>query len=134
MYRIGRSYPLEVVKRVEFGVYLDAGNLGEILLPNRVAPEGLEIGDSVKAFLYLDSEDRPIATTKRPRVQVGQFAYLQVVETTHFGAFLDWGLDKHLLVPFAEQHVKMLEGKSYLVYVYQDRRDGRIVEIGRAHV
>ncbi|ABD80780.1 CvfB family protein [Saccharophagus degradans] len=127
MYRIGRSYPLEVVKRVEFGVYLDAGNLGEILLPNRVAPEGLEIGDSVKAFLYLDSEDRPIATTKRPRVQVGQFAYLQVVETTHFGAFLDWGLDKHLLVPFAEQHVKMLEGKSYLVYVYQDRRDGRIV-------
>lgn len=127
MYRIGRSYPLEVVKRVEFGVYLDADNLGEVLLPNRVAPEGLEIGDSIKVFLYLDSEDRPIATTKRPRAQVGQFAYLNVVETTQFGAFLDWGLDKHLLVPFAEQHLKMLEGKSYLVYVYQDRRDGRIV-------
>lgn len=127
MYKIGYSYPLEVVKRVDFGVYLDAGNLGEVLLPNRVAPDGLEEGDSVKAFLYLDSEDRPIATTKRPRAEVGQFAYLKVVETTHFGAFLDWGLDKHLLVPFAEQHIKLLEGKSYLVYLYIDKRDGRIV-------
>lgn len=125
--KLGRSYELEVVKELDFGFYLDAENLGEVLLPNRVVPEGTNVGDSLSVFLYLDSEDRPIATTKKPRAQVGQFAYLRAVETTDFGAFLDWGLDKHILLPFAEQHRKIEVGKSYLVYLYLDERDGRIV-------
>ncbi len=127
MLKLGRSYELEVVKELDFGFYLDAENLGEVLLPNRVVPEGTNVGDSLSVFLYLDSEDRPIATTKKPRAQVGQFAYLRAVETTDFGAFLDWGLDKHILLPFAEQHRKIEVGKSYLVYLYLDERDGRIV-------
>lgn len=127
MLDIGHSYTLTVTKRVDFGVYLDAENLGEVLLPNRAVPDGVDVGSAIKVFLYLDSEDRPIATTRRPRVEVEQFAYLTVVETTNIGAFLDWGLDKHLLVPFAEQHRKMEQGKSYLVFVYLDPRDGRIV-------
>ena len=124
---IGQSYKLEVVKQVEFGYFLDADNLGLILLPNRNAPKGLKVEDWVQVFLYLDSEDRPVATTQMPKAEVGQFAYLPVVETTKFGAFLDWGLDKHLLVPFAEQHRPMQQGHSYLVYLYIDARDERIV-------
>ncbi|MGI1678920.1 MAG: GntR family transcriptional regulator [Cellvibrionaceae bacterium] len=127
MVEIGRTYPLTVVKRVEFGVYLDADNLGEILLPNRAIPENTEIGDSVDVFIYLDSEDRLIATTRRPRAQVGEFAYLTVADTNQVGAFLDWGLEKQLLVPFSEQHRPMETGKSYLVYLYVDARDDRIV-------
>jgi len=127
MIEIGHTYPLTVVKRVEFGVYLDADNLGEVLLPTRVVPENTNIGDTVNAFIYLDSEDRLIATTRKPRAQVGEFAYLTVADTNQFGAFLDWGLDKQLLVPFAEQHRPMETGKSYLVYLYMDARDDRIV-------
>ncbi|MFL0799509.1 MAG: GntR family transcriptional regulator [Agarilytica sp.] len=127
MLTVGSTYELEVIKHVDFGVYLDAENLGEVLLPKRFVHEDTSVGDMVRVFLHNDSEDRLIATTQRPRIQVGQFAYLKVLETTRFGAFLDWGLDKHLLVPFAEQHQPMKEGKSYLVYAYTDKRDGRIV-------
>lgn len=127
MRELGRSYELEVIKKVDFGVYLDAQNLGEILLPRRWVPEDVCEGDVLAVFLYLDSEDRPVATTVRPRAEVGECAYLKVMQTTKFGAFLDWGLDKQLLVPFAEQHQPMVEGKSYLVYLYIDPRDDRIV-------
>ncbi len=127
MLELGHSYGLTVVKQVEFGVYLDAKNLGEILLPSRVVPDGTQAGDNLNVFIYLDSEDRPVATTKQPYAEVGQFAYLQVVDTTVYGAFVDWGLDKQLLIPFAEQHVKMESGKSYLVYIYVSPRDDRIV-------
>lgn len=124
---IGQSYTLSVIKRVPFGVFLDAGNLGEVLLPTRYVPQDAEIGDQIDVFLYLDSDDRLIATTRRPSVKVGQFAYLPVVQVTEVGAFLDWGLEKNLLVPFAQQHLPLQENKSYLVYVYIDGRDGRIV-------
>lgn len=127
MLKVGRTYELEVIKHADFGVYLDAENLGEVLLPNRFVEEDTDVGDVLRVFLYNDSEDRLIATTQRPRIQVGQFAYLKVAETTRFGAFLDWGLSKHLLVPFAEQHKRMEAGKSYLVFAYVDQRDGRIV-------
>jgi len=123
---LGSTYTLEVTKLMDFGVYLNAGNLGSVLLPRRLAPEGLAPGDSVKVFLYLDSEDRPVATTQRPRAQVGQFAYLEVVDKTDVGAFLDWGLDKDVLVPFSEQHRPMEVGHSYLVYLYLNDADGRI--------
>ncbi len=127
MIEIGQSYSLVAIKKVDFGVYLDAKNLGEVLLPKRYVPEDLTFGDEVDVFLYLDSEDRPVATTKKPKVKVGQFAYLKVVDTSSVGAFLDWGLDKDVLVPFAEQHRQMEVDKSYIVYLYIDRLDGRIV-------
>ncbi|MBW1679262.1 MAG: GntR family transcriptional regulator [Deltaproteobacteria bacterium] len=126
MIRIGQTYELDVVKIVDFGVYLDAKNLGEVLLPRRHAPCDLSEGDSIDVFLYLDSEDRPVATTQKPKAIVGEFAHLCVLATTNIGAFLDWGLDKDVLVPFAEQHRPMEVGRSYLVYLYLDKVDGRI--------
>lgn len=131
MISIGQSYELEVVSIVDFGVYLDAEDLGEVLLPRQHAPRDLSPGDLVKVFLYLDSEDRPVATTQKPKARVGEFAYLRVVANTDVGAFLDWGLDKDLLVPFAEQHRPMEIGHSYLVYVYLDAIDGRIAASSR---
>ncbi len=127
MISLGRSYKLGVIKKVDFGFYLDARELGEVLLPKKYAPQGLAPGDVLEVFLYLDANGLPVATTQTPKVQVGEFAYLPVVDCTDVGAFLDWGLDKDLLVPFAEQHRPMVEGKSYLVYVYIDDADGRIV-------
>ena len=127
MIKIGQSFPLDVVSIVDFGVYLDAGELGEVLLPRKYVPGDVALGDTITVFLYLDSEGRPIATTQRPKARVGEFAYLTVVANTEVGAFLDWGLDKDLLVPFAEQHRPMEVGHSYLVYVYRDIIDGRIV-------
>lgn len=126
MIQIGHSYELVVVKVVDFGVYLDAQELGEVLLPKRHLPEDVTIGDSIEVFLYLDSEDRPVATTQKPKAKVGEFAYLTVVDNTEVGAFLDWGLDKDILVPFAEQHRPMEPGHAYIVYLYIDRQDGRI--------
>ncbi len=127
MLKIGQSYELTVAKKVHFGFYLDAKNLGEVLLPSKHAPDGLSIDDSIDVFLYLDSEDRPVATTQEPKVKVGEFAYLKVLAITDVGAFLDWGLDKDVLAPFAEQHRPMEVGRSYIVYLYLDKLDGRIV-------
>lgn len=125
MIEIGNTYHLLVIKRTDFGVYLDAENLGEILLPSKHTPDNLSIDDTVEVFLYLDSEDRPIATTQTPKAEVGEFAHLEVKENTPFGAFLDWGLDKDVLVPFAEQHRPMVVGHSYIVFLYLDNQ-GRI--------
>ncbi len=126
MITVGNYYNLEVVKSVEFGFYLDAKNLGEVLLPGKYATKDTAIGDSLDVFLYLDSEDRPVATTETPFACVGEFAYLRVVATTKVGAFFDWGLEKDLLVPFGEQHVPMVERRSYLLYLYLDKASGRI--------
>ncbi len=127
MIQIGRTYTLNVTKLLAFGAYLDAENLGEVLLPRRVVPDALAVDDAIEVFLYLDSEDRPVATTKKPKAEVGQFAYLMVVDSNDFGAFLNWGLEKDVLAPFAEQHRPMEVGKSYIVYLYIDKNDGRIV-------
>ena len=126
MITIGQYYELEVLKEVEFGIYLDADNLGEVLLPSKYVPQDLAIGDVIEVFLYLDSEERPVATTQRPKAVAGQFAYLEVVASTSVGAFLDWGLDKDVLVPFGEQHRPMETGNYYLVYIYVGDSDGRI--------
>ncbi len=123
MIEIGRTYHLRVVKETEFGVYLDAENLDEILLPSKHAPDNLSIDDTVEVFLYLDSEDRPIATTQIPKAEVGEFAYLEVKDNTQFGAFLDWGLAKDVLVPFSEQHRPMTVGDYYIVFLYLDNQD-----------
>ena len=127
MVKVGNTYQLEVVKSLDFGYYLDAKELGEVLLPNKNAPRDLNVGDIIYAFIYLDSEDRPIATSKQPKAEVGQFAYLKAVARTHVGTFLDWGLEKDVLVPFAEQHRPMDVDTYYLVYLYRDKNDGRIV-------
>ena len=127
MIKLGRHCELRVCRKEDFGFYLDAYSLGEVLLPRKFAPTGLELDDSLAVFLHLDSEDRPVATTQKPKAQVEEFAYLEAVATTDVGAFLDWGLDKDLLVPFAEQHRPMQVGHFYIVYLYLDKLDGRIV-------
>jgi len=118
--KLGEVNQLEVVKEVDFGYYLDGADLGEILLPHGSCEQLFRTGDLVDAFLYKDSEDRLIATTKTPLAQVGQVTTLRVNATTQVGAFLDWGLEKDLLVPFSEQAESMVEGKDYLVVVYID--------------
>jgi uncharacterized protein len=123
---IGRYNLLRVVKKVDFGVYLDGKTDGEILMPERYVPEGTLIDDVLNVFIYLDSEDRLIATTEKPYAQVGEVAMLKVKAVDRFGAFLDWGLMKDLLVPFREQKTDMIEGRSYLVYVYLDEKTNRI--------
>ncbi|MCK9311845.1 MAG: S1-like domain-containing RNA-binding protein [Bacteroidales bacterium] len=123
---LGKMNPLKVVKTVEFGVYLDGGSDGEILLPTRYVPENCKIEDTLSVFIYTDSEDRLIATTLRPYAMVGEFACLEVQEVNEVGAFLDWGLMKQLLVPFREQHAKMREGGRYPVFIYVDYESKRI--------
>lgn len=126
MLTLGQTYILRVAKITQQGAYIDAENFGEVLLPTRYCPGDLVVDDYLSVFLYEDSESRFIATTQVPKAQVGDFAYLPVVATTGFGAFIDWGLDKDLLVPFGEQHRAMQVGQSYLVYLYVNSADGRI--------
>lgn len=126
MAEIGKLNNLIVLKEVDFGVYFDGEELGEILLPKRYLPENLSLGDVIEVFIYLDSEDRLIATTEKPLAQVGEFAFLKVVSETKFGAFLEWGLSKNLLVPFSEQNQIMEQGRSYMVYIYLDEASQRI--------
>lgn len=120
MIALGTLNTLTVKKQVKFGFYLDGLSWGEILLPNNVAPAGLEIGQALQVFLYLDSEDQLIATTEKPAIMVSQVAMLPVVAVTKVGAFLNWGLKKDLLVPFSEQQIPLKEGQRYLVYCYVD--------------
>lgn len=131
MAEIGKWNTLEVVKELDFGVYLDGGEEGEILMPTRYVPKGTKPGDKVDVFIYLDSEDRLIATTEQPLAQVGDFALLEVVSANSYGAFLDWGLMKDLLVPHSEQRQKMEEGRSYVVYVHVDERSGLALRLFR---
>jgi predicted RNA-binding protein (virulence factor B family) len=124
---LGKFNVLEIVKTVDFGVYLDGGEEGEILLPTRYVPEEYNIGDFLNVFLYLDNEERLIATTLTPLVQVGEFACLEVSWVNEYGAFLNWGLMKDLFVPFREQKMKMLVGKKYVVHAHIDEDSYRIV-------
>jgi len=125
--KLGQYNTLTVVKSVDFGVYLDGGRAGEILLPTRYVPEGTNIGDELEVFIYLDQEERIIATTEKPLAKVGDFAYLEVSWVNQFGAFLNWGLMKDLFCPFREQKMRMEQGRSYIVYVYVDEESYRIV-------
>lgn len=126
MAEIGKINTLDVVRETDNGFYLDGGDLGEILMPRKFITEDVRETKKAMVFVYTDSEDRLVATTEKPLVKVGEFAFLKVEEVTRFGAFLDWGLPKHLLVPFSEQRAKMTEGRSYLVYVYLDLHSNRI--------
>ncbi|MBT5187832.1 MAG: GntR family transcriptional regulator [Kordiimonadaceae bacterium] len=125
MIEVGKNHTLEVIKHVDFGVYL-GGEDEEILLPLRYLPDNKEewaVGEFLDVFVYLDSEDRPIATTEVPFARVGDCAFLPVVGQSQFGSFVDWGLTKDLLVPFKEQRVPMEVGRSYVVYIFMDKTD-----------
>lgn len=124
---LGRFNILKVVKKVDFGMYLDGGEEGRILLPSRYVPQGCEVGDELNVFLYLDNEERLVATTQQPLAQVGDFACLRVAWVNQYGAFLDWGLMKDLFVPFREQRERMEVGRRYVVHVHLDDESYRIV-------
>lgn len=124
---IGKFNNLQVVKVADHGVYVDGGEEGTILLPNRYVPNGLGIDDWIEVFLYFDSDDLLIATTETPKALVNTVELLKVIDTNRVGAFLDWGLPKDLLVPFSEQQHPMKEGESYMVYVFHDHNTDRIL-------
>lgn len=130
---IGRFNNLEITKHTGFGLYLDGGEDGEILLPNRYVPkdQSTEVGDRLRVFVYFDSEDRIIATTTRPRAQVGDFANLKVVARNRVGLFLDWGLPKDVLLPFAELKKPLEEGQYCVAYLYLDKHTSRVLATTR---
>ena len=131
MIALGRYNNLTVVKNTEFGIFLDGGKFGNILLPRRYVTEQMKIGDKLNLFVHLDSDDSLIATTLTPKAQVGECACLQVKDINQAGAFLDWGLPKDLLVPYGEQQKPMELGKSYVVCIYLDAYTGRITASSR---
>ncbi|MFP6876178.1 MAG: S1-like domain-containing RNA-binding protein, partial [Roseibacillus sp.] len=124
---LGRQNTLRVSARHKAGMLLDGGTLGDILLPRRYVPRGLEPGNEIEVFLALDSEDRPVATTERPLAMVGEFAALKVVDSTQVGAFLDWGMPKDLLLPFSNQVRRLRPGDRALVRICLDQTSGRLV-------
>ncbi len=133
MAAIGRYNSMQVVKHTGFGLYLDGGADGEILLPKRYIPKDVpsEVGDWLNVFVYLDSEDKLIATTEKPKVQVGEFASLKVVEINRIGLFLDWGLPKDLLLPHSEEKRPLQVGDYCVVFLYVDPRTRRITATAR---
>jgi uncharacterized protein len=124
---LGQYNELKVLRFTSVGVYLGDEDGNDVLLPNRYVPKDLELDQKINVFLYLDHDERLIATTEHPLIELNSFAYLTCIEISPFGAFLDWGLMKHLFCPFKEQQVKMEEGKSYLVYLYIDDATQRLV-------
>ena len=126
MAEIGRINKLRVTRKRDYGVHLDGGDSGDILLLKKYAPENCKPGDEVEVFVYSDGSRRLRATTLKPYATVGQFATLRVAANSASGSFLDWGLQKDLLVPKKEQHARMAEGKSYVVFVFLDEKTGRI--------
>ena len=125
---LGKMNRLTVVKVVDFGMYLDGGDVhGQILLPSRYVPEGTKVGDELDVFIYLDQDERLVATTEKPLAQVGDFAWLEVAWVNNFGAFLHWGPMKDLFVPFREQKMKMQKGNRYIVHVHLDEESHRIM-------
>jgi len=121
--QIGRMNTLTVMREADFGLYLEGGELGGILLPKKEIPEGVSVGDNLDVFIYLDTDDFVVATTRKPVVQVGEIAYLKVSEVNRIGAFLDWGMPKELLLPFAEQRGPLEVGQKVVVRVYLDNSD-----------
>jgi len=131
---LGKRNTLSIVRASAPGLYLDGGELGEILLPGRYIPADLKPKDKLDVFVYRDSEDRLVATTEIPHVTVGEFACLKVVSINdRVGAFLDWGLAKDLLLPFSEQEKPMRAGQRVVVFVYLDPKSQRIVATSRLH-
>ena len=126
MINVGKYNELEVIKQLDFGIYLRDGDL-EILMPTKWVPKDTKVGDFLNVFIFRDSDDRLIATTVEPYATADTFAFLEAKQVNPIGAFLDWGMDKDLLVPFREQQYRMEPGKSYVVFVYVDEETNRLV-------
>ncbi|MEM9076466.1 MAG: S1-like domain-containing RNA-binding protein [Bacteroidota bacterium] len=131
MIELGNFNTLRVLRSTRIGLFLGDDEGTEVLLPNKYVPEDFEIDGNLDVFCYLDNNERPIATTLNPYIKRGDFAHLEVKEVGAFGAFLDWGLEKHLLVPFREQQVRMEEGKKYVVHCFLDQETFRLVGTSR---
>ena len=127
MIALGQFNTLEILRHTSVGLFLGDEEDNDILLPNKYVPEAYEIGDKIEVFCYLDYDERPVATNLEPGITVGEFQLLEVVEVNEFGAFLDWNLEKHLLVPFREQRSKMQEKQWYVVFCYLDEKSNRLV-------
>tara|TARA_R110002126_G_scaffold71366_5_gene178977 strand:- start:62 stop:898 length:837 start_codon:yes stop_codon:yes gene_type:complete len=127
MIELGRINNLEILRDTSVGLFLGDDEGNDVLLPNKYVPANYEIGEKIKVFCYLDYDERPVATTLEPDIMLGEFRLLQVAEVNEFGAFMQWGLEKHLLVPFREQRDKMKEGQWYVIHCYLDERSGRLV-------
>ncbi|AUI86173.1 GntR family transcriptional regulator [Vibrio azureus] len=128
MIKIGQINSLEVIKKADFGMFLDADDYGSVLLPNKYVPQGLEIGAQIDVFLYFDSESQLVATTETPIAQVGEWGLMKIEGINKTGAFVNWGIkEKDLLIPFSEQRTRFSAGQTILVYVYTDKASGRIV-------
>ena len=127
MLHLGIKNTLRILRGTIVGMFLGDDEENDVLLPKKYIPEDTVVGDDIEVFIYKDSEDRIIATTLEPKIQLNQFACLQVKAVTVIGAFLDWGLEKDLFVPFREQNKKMEEGKWYVVFLYLDEETDRLV-------
>lgn len=127
MISLGNYNTLRITRFTQHGAYLDGGNVGEILMPQKYLNPRMRIGDKVEVFVYLDQGERLVGTLETPLARVGDFAFLRVAWVNEFGAFLDWGLMKDLFVPFREQKMPMQQGRSYLVHIHIDPETQRIV-------
>jgi len=127
MIKLGDYNTLKIVKTVDFGLYLDGGEEGEILLPQRYVTKDMKVGDEISVFIYLDQEERPVATTETPYAKVGEFVSLEVAWVNQFGAFLNWGLMKDIFCPFREQKKRMEQGQRHIVYIKVDEDSYRLM-------
>lgn len=125
--KLGKYNKLRIVRKVDFGLYLQGDYVDEILLPTKYVTADMHIGDEIEVFIYLDQEERPVATTLQPTAQVGDFAYLECSWVNQYGVFLSWGLEKDVFCPFREQKMRMEQGKSYIVYIMVDEESYRIM-------
>ena len=127
MLTLGDYNTLKIVKSVDFGLYLDGGEEGEILLPQRYVTSDMKIGQEITVFIYLDQEERPVATTETPYAKVGEFVSLEVAWVNQYGAFLNWGLMKDIFCPFREQKRRMEQGQRHIVYIKVDEDSYRLM-------
>lgn len=133
MLDLGIKHTLTIDRDTPPGLFLKNEAGEEVLLPNKYKPNQFEIGEDIEVFVYLDFDERPVATTLEPKVMLDEFAYLTCVDSNDFGAFLDWGLEKHLFVPHMEQAYKMLKGEQYLIFCYLDEQTNRLVASSRVN-
>ena len=133
MLTLGEYHNLTIDRDTPPGLFLINESGDEVLLPNKYKPESFEIGDEIRVFIYLDHDERPVATNLTPKVKLDEFANLECVDVTDNGAFLDWGLEKHLFVPFAEQAYKMEVGGRYLIFCFLDEESQRLVASSRVN-
>lgn len=131
MIELGNYNTLKILRSTRVGLFLGDEDVDDLLMPAKYIPDNFEIGDEIEVFCYLDNEERPVATTLTPLIKRNSFAFLKVADVNEAGAFLDWGLEKQLFVPFKEQPSKMVAGHKYLVYCYLDEKSFRLLASGR---